>query len=85
MARSETSDDLVWEGSEIDLPEPIYGFDERPPTLGESLLYGWQHTLVDISPFILPLAVAAALGRDASDQARFINYVLFAMGVATLL
>jgi len=65
--------------------EPIYGIDERPPSWWESLLYGWQHTLVDISPFVLPLAVAAALGMGAAEQARLINACLFAMGLATLL
>ena len=67
------------------LEKPRYGIDERPPTWWESLLYGWQHTLVDISPFVLPLAVAVALGFDASGKAQLINAGLFAMGVATLL
>ena len=78
-------DDLVWADATIDLPAPIYGIEDRPASIWEALLYGWQHTLVDISPFILPLAVASALGLSLADQARFINYVLFAMGVATLL
>ncbi|MCG8462841.1 MAG: hypothetical protein MI919_41680, partial [Holophagales bacterium] len=74
------------EGSETAAASrPIYGIDERPPTVWESLLYGWQHTLVDISPFVLPLAVAAALGLSAGDQARLISFCLVAMGVATLI
>lgn len=64
---------------------PLYGIDERPRSWWESLLYGWQHTLVDISPFVLPLAVAAALGMSDAETARFINFGLVAMGVATLL
>jgi uracil-xanthine permease len=78
------SDVPVWD----ELPkvaDPIYRIDERPSTWWESLLYGWQHTLVDISPFVLPLAVAAAIGMSASEEARFINFCLFSMGVATLL
>ncbi|MFQ5889977.1 MAG: uracil-xanthine permease family protein [Gemmatimonadota bacterium] len=78
------ADQLVWE----ELPrlaEPVYRIDERPPTRWETLLYGWQHTLVDISPFVLPLAVAAAIGMSPSEEARFINFCLFAMGIATLL
>ncbi len=74
----------VWD----DLPavrRPVYGIDERPPSLWETLLYGWQHTLVDISPFVLPLAVAAALGFGAGEQARLVNACLFAMGIATLI
>ncbi len=64
---------------------PIYGINERPARLWESLLYGWQHTLVDISPFLLPLAVASALGMDAAGQGQMINACLVAMGLATLL
>jgi uracil-xanthine permease len=79
----EHSDDLVWD--EVPrVAEPLYGIEDRPEHWWEALLYGWQHTLVDISPFILPLAVAAALGFSASEQASFINYGLVAMGLATL-
>ncbi len=74
----------IWE----DLPqiqEPIYKIDERPQSWWESLLYGWQHTLVDISPFVLPLAVAGAISMAAGEKAEFINFCLLAMGIATLL
>lgn len=63
----------------------VLGIDERPARFWESLVYGWQHTLVDISPFVLPLAVATALGFGAGDTARLINAGLVAMGVATLI
>ncbi|MFQ5691167.1 MAG: uracil-xanthine permease family protein [Gemmatimonadota bacterium] len=63
----------------------VYGIDERPASWWETVLYGWQHTLVDISPFVLPLAVASAIGMSAGDTIRFINFCLFSMGVATLL
>ena len=78
------SDEAVWD----DVPavrEPAYRIDERPATWWESILYGWQHTLVDISPFVLPLAVAGAIGMGAGDQAQFINSCLLAMGIATLI
>ncbi|MCH7476395.1 MAG: purine/pyrimidine permease [Gemmatimonadetes bacterium] len=74
----------VWD----DLPPittPVYTIDEKPERWVERLLYGWQHTLVDISPFILPLGIAGALGMSATDEAQFINFCLFAMGVATIL
>jgi uracil-xanthine permease len=76
--------DAVWEK----LPpivEPVFGIDERPESWWETLLYGWQHTLVDISPFVLPLAVAAAIGMSPDDEASLINFGLFSMGVATLI
>lgn len=63
----------------------IYGIDERPRRAWESVLYGWQHTLVDISPFLLPLLVAGAVGLDADGTANLINYGLIAMGLATLI
>ena len=66
-------------------PPLAYGIEERPDRLSSCVLYGWQHTLVDISPFVLPLAVAAALGFNGGEVARLINFGLFAMGVATLL
>ncbi len=76
--------EAVWD----DLPPittPVYTIDEKPERWVERLLYGWQHTLVDISPFILPLGIAGALGMSATDEAQFINFCLFSMGVATIL
>jgi len=67
------------------MTELAYRVDERPRRAWESLLYGWQHTLVDISPFVLPLAVASAIGMDAAQQAELISFTLLAMGVATLI
>jgi xanthine/uracil permease len=64
---------------------PVYRVDERPGRWWESLLYGWQHTLVDISPFVLPFAVAEAVAMPASESAALINYCLVAMGVGTLI
>lgn len=64
---------------------PIYGIDEHPRRAWESLLYAWQHTLVDVSPFVLPLAVAGALGMTLAEQAQFINFCLLGMGCATLI
>ncbi|RMG67335.1 MAG: xanthine permease, partial [Calditrichaeota bacterium] len=81
---ADVEQELVWE----EVPEirrPLLTIEQRPGSWLESLLYGWQHTLVDISPFVLPLAVAAAIGMGADLQARFINDCLFAMGVATLI
>lgn len=82
--KTQPDEQAVWEGIP-DSNKPFLGIEARPPTWWESLLYGWQHTLVDISPFILPLAVAAAIGMSAAEQAQFINYCLFAMGIATIL
>lgn len=63
---------------------PVYRIDQRPARWWETALYAWQHTLVDISPFVLPLAVAEAVGMDASTTAAFISFCLIGMGIATL-
>ncbi|MCH8127531.1 hypothetical protein IIC38_16475 [candidate division KSB1 bacterium] len=77
-------EDAVWEEKPT-LRTPIYKINERPKTWWECILFGWQHTLVDISPFVLPLAVAAAVGMSIHERAQFINFCLFSMGIATLL
>ena len=84
MTAAADDDPVVWDDVPA-LQQPAYGIDDRPATWWESILYGWQHTLVDISPFVLPLAVAAAIGMAASEQAQFINSCLLAMGLATLI
>ncbi len=81
---SHDAEAAVWEDVPV-IRQPVYGIDERPGTWWESALYGWQHTLVDISPFVLPLAVAGAIGMAAAEQAQFINSCLLAMGIATLI
>ncbi len=80
----EADQELVW-GEVPEIRRPIFTIDQRPASRLESLLYGWQHTLVDISPFVLPLAVASAVGMGPGLEARFINACLFAMGLATLI
>ena len=84
MPANPSHDDLVWEETPA-VAEPLYRIDERPASWWECLLYGWQHTLVDISPFILPLGVAAGLALSPGETASFLNYGLLAMGIATLL
>lgn len=79
-----TAEEAVWE-TVVTVQEPIFKIDERPRRWWEALLYGWQHTLVDISPFVLPLAIAGTIGMSAAREAEFINFCLFAMGVGTLL
>ena len=74
----------VWEENPR-IVKPILGIDDKPNTWWESLLYGWQHTLVDISPFVLPLLVATAAGLGPDEGAVWVSRGLFGMGLATLL
>jgi xanthine/uracil permease len=53
-----------------------------PPPL-ETLLYAWQHTLVDVSPYVLPMVVAAAVGYTPERAAQMISACLVLMGIAT--
>ncbi|MBC2607922.1 uracil-xanthine permease family protein [Pelagicoccus albus] len=62
-----------------------YKIEESPKRFSETLFYAWQHTMVDISPFVIPLAVASAVGMSVSGRADLINACLFTMGIATIL
>lgn len=74
-------EERVWE-EEIEILAPHYGIDDVPPP-AETLLYAWQHTLVDVSPFVLPLIVAGAVGYSAAQAATMISACLVLMGIAT--
>lgn len=76
-------EESVWE--EIpEMSKPILTVEERPDTWWESLLYGWQHTLVDITPLVFPLIVASALKLPTEAGIALVSATLFGMGVATL-
>jgi xanthine/uracil permease len=79
---AETGDDeRVWQ-EELEVVEPVYGIDDVPPPL-ETLLYAWQHTLVDVSPYVLPLIVAGAVGYSPEQAAAMISACLVLMGLST--
>lgn len=81
MQKPAAPDERVWE-EEIEVLTPHYGIDDVPPP-AETLLYAWQHTLVDVSPFVLPLIVAGAVGYTPAQAAYMISACLVLMGVAT--
>src|SRR5436305_889515 len=74
-------DERVW-AEDLEILPPHYGVDDVPPPL-ETLLYAWQHTLVDVSPYVLPLMVASAVGYSAEQAAAMISACLTLMGIAT--
>ncbi len=76
-----TGEEPVW-SEEISARPPLVGPDEVPP-LAETLLYAWQHTLVDVSPYVLPLIVGQAVGYSAEQIAAMISACLLMMGLAT--
>ncbi|HZF13637.1 MAG TPA: solute carrier family 23 protein [Thermoanaerobaculia bacterium] len=80
-SEDERRDERVW-AEELELLPPYYGVDDVPPPL-ETLLYAWQHTLVDVSPYVLPLMVAGAVGYGAREAAAMISACLTLMGIAT--
>jgi len=74
-------EERVWQ-EDLEILAPYYGVDDVPPPL-ETLLYAWQHTLVDVSPYVLPMIVAAAVGYSAEQAAAMISACLTVMGLAT--
>ena len=74
-------DERVWE-DDLEIVAPFYGVDDVPPPL-ETVLYAWQHTLVDVSPYVLPLIVAGSVGYSAEQAAAMISACLVLMGLAT--
>ncbi len=67
---------------ELEVARPHYGIDDVPP-VAETLLYAWQHTLVDVSPFLLPLLLAGAVGYPPEAAAAMVSACLVCMGVFT--
>lgn len=69
-ARGDAPEDArVWQ-EELEVADPAVRVDDVPPPL-ETLLYAWQHTLVDVSPYVLPLVVAGMAlrrGRGALNH-----------------
>lgn len=80
-AATDLGEERVWE-EDLEILTPHYGIDDVPPP-AETLLYAWQHTLVDVSPFVLPLIVAGAVGYSPEQAAYMISACLALMGVAT--
>ena len=74
------ADERVWQ-EDLEVVEPDYGVEDIPPP-GETLLYAWQHTLVDVSPYVLPMVVASAAGYGAAESAYMISACLVLMGMA---
>lgn len=74
-------DERVWQ-EELEVVVPVYRVDDVPPPL-ETLLYAWQHTLVDVSPYVLPLIVAGAVGYGPEQAAAMISACLVLMGLST--
>src|SRR5215510_6503276 len=75
------SDARVWE-EDLEVAAPVFRVEDVPPPL-EALLYAWQHTLVDVSPYVLPMVVAGAVGYTPDRAAQMISACLVLMGIAT--
>lgn len=79
--RTGLADERVWQ-EDLEVVTPDYGVEDIPPPL-ETLLYAWQHTLVDVSPYVLPMVVAGAAGYGNAEAAYMISACLVLMGLAT--
>lgn len=74
-------DARVW-AEDLEVVTPDYGIEDVPPW-PETLLYAWQHTLVDVSPYVLPIIVAGAVGYGIEQTATMISACLVLMGIAS--
>jgi len=48
---ADKGDEAVFETVPRTIVKPIYRIDERPKTWWETIIYGWQTTIVDFTPF----------------------------------
>jgi uracil-xanthine permease len=83
MPDIETTAARVWD-EDLEVLDPHYGVDDIPPPV-ETVLYAWQHTLVDVSPYVLPVVVARAVGYSDQQAAYMISACLVLMGIFTFI
>jgi len=83
MPSADTAAARVWE-EDLEVLDPHYGVDDVPPPV-ETVLYAWQHTLVDVSPYVLPVVVARAVGYSDQQAAYMISACLVLMGIFTFI
>ena len=83
MPTADTPAARVWE-EDLEVLDPHYGVDDVPPPV-ETVLYAWQHTLVDVSPYVLPVVVARAVGYSDQQAAYMISACLVLMGIFTFI
>lgn len=83
MSSTFRNDETAWdEAPQVFTPE--IGVEESPKTWWLTFLYAWQHTLVDVSPFVLPLIIVQAVGYDAGQNVIIVQSSLVLMAIATL-
>ncbi|MDY6764839.1 MAG: solute carrier family 23 protein [Halobacteria archaeon] len=73
-----------WEREMAEIVEPEIGIDDFPENPVEGVLYGFQHTLVDTTPFIVPLIVAGAAGWSGATVAYVIQATLVFSMITTV-
>jgi len=77
-------EERVWK-QDVKLMKPALGINEMPKSKFKFFIYGWQHTLVDVSPFIIPFVMAGALGYSDQIGVEMVQAGLIAMMFATLI
>lgn len=80
-----SQDEPVFETVPKTIVEPIYRVNERPKTWWETILYGWQTTVVDFTPFIWATALVTVSGAPATWITPMISACFFAMFIATMI
>jgi len=82
---ADKGDEAVFETVPRTIVKPIYRIDERPKTWWETIIYGWQTTIVDFTPFIWATALVTVAGAPTAWIAPMISACFFAMFIATML
>lgn len=65
--------------------KPLYGIDEKPKSKWQTILYAWQVTLVDFTPFIWAGAFVSIAGLPESIIPIMISACFVSMGIGTLI
>lgn len=80
---SGAGDARVW-AEDLEVVTPDYGIEDFPPW-PETLLYAWQHTLVDVSPYVLPIGVVIGYVGSIAESIGEYRLRTFGLALAALL
>jgi xanthine/uracil permease len=78
-------EEAVFETVPKTIVKPIYRIEERPKTWWETIIYGWQTTIVDFTPFIWATALVSVAGAPRELIPPMISACFLAMFIATIL
>lgn len=81
---SSTDQTEFWDEEMGEIVEPELGIEEFPDNPATGFLYALQHTLVDTTPFIIPIIVAGGAGWNADTIAAVLQATLVFSMITTV-